>query len=416
MNVRSRRAHCACAIGTLLCLLAPLHAVSWDELKRNCGAVTNNQNDPDRSKLSAFESCVTDIFTLDKVHPIVRSIVPGGGTGTGLNLKLDSPGTWHNTFTVNGAISMRDFWSAEMKETFTHRKFGDWNTARDSFAAHLYLRARDLPRMPFYGIGPHTSRADLVDFSERDTFAGVDAINPLSSWLGIGGSVEGIFPDVNGVRSPGVRSIDQFYAEPTAPGLVVQPKFFHSEIFLHPHHADPLEFDYHIGYGFFTDMDTGHYSFRRFRADFRHNIYPERTNGRPKRTSVLSIRGLLSMSDKSAANAIPFYLQETLGGSDINGDAMLRGFADYRFRGPTLVMIQTQYERQLWKWFGVLAFYDTGQVTTRKSDLSFSDFRHSFGFGLSLWSAEKVVFRAYVGLGSGEGVHQFYGLAPGLGL
>jgi hypothetical protein len=415
MSVRSPRRLGAFAIGTVLVLVAPLHAASWDELKRNCGAVTDNQADPNRSKLSTLESCVTDVFTLDTVHPVVRSIVPGGGTGAGLNLKLDSPGTWHNTFTINGAISVRDFWSAEMKETLTHRKFGDWNTARDSFAAHVYVRARDLPIMPFYGIGPNTSKSDLVDFSERDTFAGIDATNPLSSWIGIGGTIEGIFPDVNGVHSAGVRSIDQFYTEATAPGLATQPKFLHSEIFLHPHHADPLEFDYHIGYNFFTDMDTGHYSFRRFRADLRHNIYPERNKGRPKRTSVLSIRALLSLSDQSAANAIPFYLQETLGGSDINGDAMLRGFADYRFRAPNLVMIQTQYERQVWKWFGVLAFYDTGQVAVRKSDLSFSDFRHSFGFGLNLWSAEKVVFRAYVGLGSGEGLHQFYGLAPGLG-
>jgi hypothetical protein len=37
--------------------------------------------------------------------------------------------------------------------------------------------------------------------------------------------------------------------------------------------------------------------------------------------------------------------------------------------------------------------------------------RHSFGFGLTFWSGEKVWFRAYVGLGSGEGLHNFVGVS-----
>jgi hypothetical protein len=62
----------------------------------------------------------------------------------------------------------------------------------------------------------------------------------------------------------------------------------------------------------------------------------------------------------------------------------------------------------------VLGFYDTGQVAVNKSDLSFSDMRHSFGFGVSFWAQSKVVFRAYVGLGSGEGIHNFFGIPAGL--
>jgi len=46
----------------------------------------------------------------------------------------------------------------------------------------------------------------------------------------------------------------------------------------------------------------------------------------------------------------------------------------------------------------------------RHSDLSFDNWRNSFGFGANVWSGSKVVFRAYVGLGSGEGVHNFFGI------
>ncbi|MDQ2899416.1 MAG: hypothetical protein M3Y07_06395 [Acidobacteriota bacterium] len=61
-----------------------------------------------------------------------------------------------------------------------------------------------------------------------------------------------------------------------------------------------------------------------------------------------------------------------------------------------------------------MAFYDTGKVTMVKSDLDFSNFRHSFGFGGNIWAGAKVVFRAYVGLGGGEGVHPFFGITTGI--
>ena len=60
---------------------------------------------------------------------------------------------------------------------------------------------------------------------------------------------------------------------------------------------------------------------------------------------------------------------------------------------------------------GIVAFYDTGQVALKASDLSFANMRHSYGFGLTFRSGEKVWFRAYVGLGSGEGRHNFFGIS-----
>ncbi len=171
-----------------------------------------------------------------------------------------------------------------------------------------------------------------MDFEERDVFAGVDVVNPVSSWLRVGGLVEGIFPDISLINDPKIRSIERLFNEASAPGLFRQPKFVHSEVSITPHYAYPFELNYHIGYNFFTDTDTGHYSFQRFRADLRHNVYLTRSQSIPKRDAgVLEIRGLFSLASKSAGNAIPFYLQETLGGSDINNDPTLRGFADYRF-------------------------------------------------------------------------------------
>ena len=389
---------------SLLLLVGALRAASVDEFKRDCAVFKS------APAFGSFRSCAVDFFTLKPVHPIVKSIVPGGGTGVGLNYTREFPADqWRRKFTTEGAISFRKFWTAESRLSLMHGPFGKSNTAKDSFGLHFYVRSRELPRMPFYGIGPNSSESGVVDFSERRTVIGTNVINPLASWIGVGGALEGIFPDVGGIASPTVRSIEQFYSEAGAPGLTQQPSFVHSEIFLNPHHADPFELDYHIGYNFYH-ATSGPYSFRRFRADARHFIYPERSGGQPLRDSVLSIRGVLSLSDTSSSNSVPFYMQETLGGSNIDGDPMLRGFRDYRFRAPDLLMFQVQYDKRLLGPLGALIFYDTGQVATSRGDIDLGRMRHSYGFGMSIWVAAKVVFRAYVGLGSGEGVHPYFGI------
>ena len=131
----------------------------------------------------------------------------------------------------------------------------------------------------------------------------------------------------------------------------------------------------------------------------------------PGGTRIFStIHNRLTLSDTAAGNVVPFYLQETLGGSDIDGQPTLRGFSDYRFRAPDLALIQVEYDQRIWGPVGLLGFYDVGQVAIKASDLSFSNMRHSFGFGLSVWAGNRAVFKVYVGLGSGEGRHTYVGI------
>lgn len=99
---------------------------------------------------------------------------------------------------------------------------------------------------------------------------------------------------------------------------------------------------------------------------------------------MLYIAGRFTASWASAGNAVPFYLQETLGGSDIDNVPTLRGYQDYRFRGPDLFSLQAQYERRLLPApppgsqrpstlrsiagaLGIMAFYDAGEVATNQA-------------------------------------------------
>jgi len=325
---------------------------------------------------------------------------------------------------LDAGSSLRAFWLADAVVTFSHDKLGgEWNTARDRFQIQLYAHALGLPRMPFYGIGPNTSRSNLVDYRERYVSNGVNIFIPLKSWLAVGGDVEGLFPNVGGVTDPGVRSITTFFTEATAPGLAHSSNFSHYEFFVDPRYErGRAEFRYHVRYGFYQDHGGGTYSFRRFRIDALNQFFPEgkkrvattdasgQAVTETRYDSVFYIYGRLTTSNTGANNVVPFYFQETLGGSDIDGLPTLRGFQDYRFRAPNLMLIQLQFERRIKGPIGFMIFYDTGKVANRTGDLSFSDLRHSFGGGLTFWSGAKVVLRAYVGLGSGEGHHTFFGV------
>jgi len=394
------------------------------------------------SDFSKIASCGGFLFNSGKPIrlTIQQSVVPGGGTAMGVMYAqpIDIPDWTDSNLTMAAGSSIREFWFADANLSFFHRKWGgEWNTARDRNRFRAYAHARGLPQMPFYGIGPNTSRTALANFGERQVSAGIDAFIPLKSWFAFGGSSEFLAPRINGISDPAVRSIESAYTEATAPGLSHQPAFSHFGVFAQPRAEWKwTKFYSQVGYDFYQDHDTGHYSFRRFRADFLQTIYPERqtetTGGgtgkrtQPKYDSVLYIFGRFTSDQTSNGNVVPFYLQETIGGSDIDNVATLRGFQDYRFRGPNLFVIQTQYERRLLpavkpgtnastvrkvaSSLGVMGFYDAGEVALKAGDLSFANLRQSFGFGLTFWSGDKVWFRAYVGLGSGEGRHQFVGI------
>jgi len=378
----------------------------WPNVKKDCAKMFHpTAGDPAWKQIMA---CGADFFTARPVHLTVESIVPGGGFGIGPTFHADfNNDKWQQQLVATGVGTFQQFWTTGAAFRSTHDRFGRNNSARDRFAWDLYANARDLPRMPYYGIGPNTSTANLVDFSERDVVAGADVFNPFSAWLAAGGLIEGIFPQIGQASGSAVPSIGTAFIESTTPGLVSQPAMVHYGFYLEPRRTrHKFQFDYKIGYHFYQDSGAGHYSFGRFKVDGTHTFHP--IPG--KSDSFLTIHNRLTISHTGDGNAVPFYLQETLGGSDINGQPTLRGFADYRFRAPDLMLIQVQYDHRIWGPLGLLGFYDTGMVAVRASDLSFADLRHSFGFGMSVWAGDRAVFRVYVGLGSGEGSHTYVGI------
>ena len=81
---------------------------------------------------------------------------------------------------------------------------------------------------------------------------------------------------------------------------------------------------------------------------------------------------------------MPFYFQPTLGGSDINGQRLLSGYDDYRFRGANLIALQESVEHSIWGPIGAYLLVEQGKVTAEGEGLGLSDLAHSFAVGLTL--------------------------------
>ena len=249
---------------------------------------------------------------------------------------------------------------------------------------------------------------------------------PYASWLAVGGTVEGLWPSVGAVTGTNIVSIQQQYTEQTAPGLTSQPPFVHEQVYFlsHKRFLAKGETNSNVGYDLFQATSDGHYSFHRLESYVGLRFYPEKKkHGGVIEQDDFSVRWRYSASQAGGGRTVPFYLQETIDGSDINNQPTLRAFKDYRFRGPDLMAVQAEYDRKMCEkctpckegiirtvcsHLGLLAAYDAGKVALGRSDLDFSNMRQSFGGGISIYLGKDVIFNMAVALGGGEGIYPYF--------
>jgi hypothetical protein len=384
---------------------------------------------PDRFRV---EDCIIKFLGLDPVHLTFNNIAPGSGPGFGLVAqKLIPADQVQHQFSATGVVSTKGFFFAQGMYTVHFPAIGQWDpltsTLKDVATVSLYARRMDLREQDFYGIGAGTSLAGLAEYSQRQTSAGLAANYPLTRWMVAGGTVQYLQPRVGRPADPAAIAMDARYNEQTAPGLQQQPDYANYEFHLQLRSPaqPPFQQGLTAGYAWYHDLDSGRYTFRRlslsgFRSfdflrsyptgpaapkrAFAQNLLcsPQRATGRCS-LGTLTFTGRASFSDHSASAAVPFYLQETMGGSDINGNDSLRAFRDYRFRAPNLLLLQAEVRHEIWGPLGILGFYEAGKVEQFRSAIDFTGLRHDIGLGLYFQVADKVVLRAFVGFGSGEG-------------
>lgn len=344
----------------------------------------------------------------DGFRLVVGSVAPGGGFagGIGFGHRTTDP-NWRTDFVSSARVSVKKYWEIDGNLRLT--KTSSSTTAPSDLGnlkINIYGLVKDMPRLDFFGLGPESREQDRAVFHYREAVAGADIAQPITPWFDIGGAVEGIWPNIVRISNPTVTSVERKFTEATAPGINSQPPFLHLTAFARLKSRGQQEqrrFEYLFLYHAYQDVGDHLYSFRRFNADLR-NKFPLGDN------NELRIRGRLSLSETREGQRAPFYLMETLGGSNIRGDDTLRGFRDYRFRDRNYLLVQTEYLRRLYGPIDLILFYDFGKVAPSISRFDEGRMRHTYGAGIVVVprQLDNILFRFYVALGSGEGSHTYF--------
>ena len=132
----------------------------------------------------------------------------------------------------------------------------------------------------------------------------------------------------------------------------------------------------------FSDRNYDQYSFRRIDASMEQYL----SFFNQKRVIALHARSVLSYP--LAGNAVPFYMQPTLGGvSD------LRGYRNYRFYDNNIFSINSEYRWEIFTVLDAAVFGDAGKVFHRDGDFNLKSLESDVGFGFRFKSREAVVLR-----------------------
>jgi hypothetical protein len=344
------------------------------------------------------------------------------------------------------------------------QKFGPLCT-KTQFSLHAQGIHRSLQTISFYGLGP-LSPAIKHTFHQNDTFGGLTANLPLTNHLALDGGLELIQPELpattdplsvsnnfTNVTAPGLQSQPLFahthVALITTASALSNPATNDDPL----NHTGPLmkhnirfTFNNQAAYHWYPAVNSIPSSFQEFiftgdesialGSNVRHYVtvadvgssFGSRLHYRILQSACgdgfkkltaktdyvlkvtqqcnygqLDFRSNLTASNTGAGSVVPFYLQPTVGGSDINSQISLRGFPNYRFRDRNAVFVQAEYSVPIVDPVGLLLFYDAGRVASSVSDLTFVHLRQDAGFGATFRLQGNVVAQTYVAWGAGHG-------------
>ena len=375
-----------------------------DDIKKSCA---------DGFDAKTLVGCAVTIATDDPFHLAIGSLSPLNGTAFGLAFaEHTTPNDqWRISWNADSVMATSGSWRAGAYVKLIHiparrgivvRRPGEPGptgtpevTVTEYPVFNLYAQTIALDTLKV--------TADGETFSERQTIAGGSVTYPLtvSAMRALRPSLIGA---VNGrfltVRSSALAVDEQPSFAQFEEGVRIRPSAF----------DDRLRFDYLVSIQQFATSSASQHSFHRETVDLKHDfpLYRTVSSTGPKDTNgpdecfesvgsagcppisysrnlegSIGVRLLSIRSSAGTGNSVPFYFQPTLGGSDINGQRLLSGYDDYRFRGPNLLALQESVEHSVWGPIGVYALVEQGRVTGAAATDS-SDFRQSFAVGLTL--------------------------------
>jgi hypothetical protein len=420
--------------------------------------------------LKGIPGCAIELFTDHPLHIAAGSMPPQNGFGVGvafvtarntrnwrLSWDVDAVGSFTGTWRAGGYMKLVHTPSQTIKVVMpaSGEEGQPAKPKKPKLAVHpytifnLYAQSISLNKLNYFGLGSDTPLAGASVFGMSQTIIGGSAIKPVYELsairklnLSLLGELNGRFVNIEGEHGQSVPSIEALYTNATAPGLNSQPGFIQlgEGLRIKPVIGDHLELNYMGNFQQFFAPSSSQNSFLRWTVDLNHTFYlygytqsaPKNTEGNGPDSCApagekcpevshsrnlngsIGVRLLLSESINSASSAVPFYFQQTLGGSDINGALALGSYQDYRFRAPNLLLLQETFEHSIWGPFGLKFMADQGQVALTRGDVGFNHFKHSFAGGLTLRAGGFPMVSMMFAWGGPEGHHNIFNLNTSL--
>ncbi len=360
-----------------------------EEREEKAKEVTPNRPTGLQRALSTIEQNALLLTTRDGFHPKIGSLTTGSGFAYGLGYRSRNIFARYGSLEAFGAASIRRYWAVETRARFPELAAG--RLELDGFGS-----LREYPEERFYGFGPDSKKEDESNFSLRTaTVGGRAAVKPLPL-TSVGGGVDYLETRVGPGQNDDIPTVLERFGGVSAPNLEARTDFVRTSLFAAFDYREPLNARkggyYRIERSHYSDRTTGSFSFNRTDIELRQFF------GFFAGRRVIAMRGLYSTTDGADGGSVPFFYMPWLGGKDT-----LRGYRDYRFRGPHSLLLQAEYRWEIWSGLDGAFFYDTGKVAMERRDINLKHLESAYGFGFRFNTDNAVIMRFDAAFGSRDG-------------
>jgi len=261
---------------------------------------------------------------------------------------------------------------------------GDWSRELTLYGSLQYRRYTELE---YFGSGPDSSEDAHSAFLAKGPLAELVAGYQFSPSLALRVRAGLFQPEVGSGEDALLPPVGDLFDDVAAPGLEDQPDFLTAGARLvldlrdvpgAPHAGAFVS----LHYARFDDREDDAFDFHRFSFDARGYV------PLGARQRVLALRAYGNFDRASGDARVPFYLQQSLGGTQ-----SLRGFQHFRFRGDELVLFQAEYRWEASPVVELAAFVDAGAVAATGTGVDLDDLETDWGLGLRLKNWRTVFLR-----------------------
>ena len=256
--------------------------------------------------------------------------------------------------------------------------------ATDRLRARPFVKWDDAPDLPFFGLGPATSRGDEVTYGLRSGEAGGDIQVRGARWFtyGVGASYLTVHSGGGTGSEPSIERLSQT----DAPGHASSPAWRHTTVYAAVDSRRSAGYTdsgalYRVAFHDYADRG-GAFDFRRTEIDLRQFIPFLDDNW------IIALQARADLTTAADGHAVPFFMLPSIGGRDT-----LQGFAAYRFTDRDSLLLRSELRWTPSPVVDMAVFLDQGTVAASASALDLHDLKRGWGIGARFHGPTFTVLR-----------------------